>query len=162
MPTPNGPPHAMGDGMHYDEREKLNHLIEHLKDGEAGFATASEGALSPQLKDTLMGYARQRAEFAESLQLIVEESGEKAEYTGTIGGAMHRGWVNLKAAVAKRTDLAILEECETAEDLAVAAYRKSQEGGLLEIAGPIVEEQFPHILQAHDHIKSLRDGLRNA
>ncbi len=103
--------------MHYDEREKLNHLIEHLKDGEAGFAAAADGALSPGLKDTLLGYAAQRAEFAESLQLIVEESGEKAEYSGTIGGALHRGWINLKAALAKRTDLAILEECEAAEDI---------------------------------------------
>ncbi len=148
--------------MHYDEREKLNHLIEHLKDGEAGFAAAADGALSPGLKDTLLGYAAQRAEFAESLQLIVEESGEKAEYSGTIGGALHRGWINLKAALAKRTDLAILEECEAAEDIAVAAYRKAMDGGLLETAGPLVEEQSGHIQQAHDQIKHLRNAAVDA
>ncbi len=148
--------------MHYEEREKLNHLIEHLKDGESGFAAAADAVVNPLLKDTLMEFARQRADFAEALQLIVEESGEKAEYTGTFGGAIHRGWINLKAAVAKRADLAILEECEAAEDLALAAYRRAQEGGLLEIAGPIVEEQAAHIRQAHDKIKRLRDALRGS
>lgn len=148
--------------MHYDETEKLNHLIEHLKDGEAGFTAAAEDAFSPALQKTFLAYAKQRAEYAESLQLIVEESGEKAEYTGTFGGVVHRGWINLKASVSKRTDLAILEECETGEDVAVAAYRKAKEGGLLEVSGPIVEEQEAHIRQAHDHIKGLRDALRDA
>lgn len=146
--------------MLYEEREKANDLIEHLKDGEAGFLAASEVVLSPQLKDILMGYAKQRAKFAEALQFLVEESGEKAEYSGTIGGALHRGWINLKAAVAKRTDLAILEECETAEDVTLAAYNTAQEGGLLEITGALVEEQATHIRQAHDQIKRLRDALR--
>jgi uncharacterized protein (TIGR02284 family) len=148
--------------MHYEEREKVNHLIEHLKDGEAGFLAAAEDALSPELKDVLMGYATQRAEFAEALQLLVEESGDKAEYTGTLGGAIHRGWINLKAALAKRTDLAILEECETAEDFTIAAYNKAQEGGLLEITESLVEEQATHIRQAHDEIKRLRDALRES
>jgi len=146
--------------MHYDEREKLNHLIGHLKDGEAGFSAAAEGALNPPLKETLSGYATQRAEFAESLQLIIEESGEKAEYSGTLGGAFHRGWINLKAAVAKRTDLAILEECKSAEDLAMAAYQEALEDGVLETAGPIVEEQAVEIRQAHQEITRLRAALR--
>jgi uncharacterized protein (TIGR02284 family) len=144
--------------MHYDEREKVNHLIEHLKDGEAGYLAAAQDAVNPLLKETWMAYAARRAEYAEALQLLVEESGEKAEYTGTMGGALHRGWMNLKGSMAKRTDEAILKECEAAEDLTLAAYRRAQEGGQLEVTGALVAEQAMHLAQEHDRAKRLRDS----
>ena len=95
--------------MDYDETAAVNHLIERLKDGELGFAAAAEDATDPDLKASLLRYANQRLNYAETLQLLVEEAGENAEYGGTLGATLHRGWIHLKGAMATRDDLAILE-----------------------------------------------------
>ena len=146
--------------MDFDETAAVNHLIERLKDGELGFTAASEDATDPDLKASLLRYANQRSDYAETLQLIVEEAGEKAEYAGTFGATLHRGWINLKGAMATRDDLAILEECERGEDIAMGAFHSALVGDQLELARPVVEEQSAHIKSAHNHIKMLRDALR--
>jgi len=91
----------------------------------------------------------------------VEDAGEKAEYTGTLGAILHRGWINLKGAMATRDDLAILEECERGEDIATGAFDSALAGDHLELTRPVIEEQSAHIRAAHNHIKMLRDALRS-
>ncbi len=147
--------------MDHDETAAVNHLIERLKDGELGFTAAAEDATDPDLRATLLRYANQRSDYAETLQLIVEEAGEKAEYAGTLGATLHRGWMNLKGAIATRDDLAILEECERGEDIAVGAYHSALAGDQLDLARQVIEEQAVHIRAAHNHIKILRDALRS-
>ncbi|MCX6602784.1 MAG: PA2169 family four-helix-bundle protein [Acidobacteria bacterium] len=146
--------------MDYDETAAVNHLIEVLKDGELGFTAAAEDAADPDLKASLLRYANQRSDYTETLQLIVEESGETAEYAGTLGAILHQGWINLKGAIATRDDLAILEECEHAEDIAMGAYQFALAGDHLELTRPVIENQSAHIRAAHNHIRILRDALR--
>ena len=67
--------------------------------------------------------AQDCASSAADLQQLVAQHGGNPEKGGTVAGAAHRGWLNLKAAVSGRTDLAILEECERGEDVAKARYR---------------------------------------
>ena len=147
--------------MDFDETAAVNHLIERLMDGELGFTAASEDASDPDLKATLLRYSNQRSDYAEALQSIVEDAGEKAEYTGTLGAILHRGWINLKGAMATRDDLAILEECERGEDIATGAFDSALAGDQLELTRPVIEEQSAHIRAAHNHIKMLRDALRS-
>ena len=79
--------------------DHLNHLIEINKDAEAGFLNAAENLKNSELETTVAGYAKQHAKFAAELQREVERLGEKPEKGGTTGGALHRGWMDLKAAV---------------------------------------------------------------
>ena len=129
-------------------------------DGELGFTAAAQDATDPDLKATLLRYANQRSDYAEALQSIVEEAGGKAEYAGTLGATLHRGWINLKGAMATRDDLAILEECERGENIAVDAFHSALAGDQLELTRPVIEEQSAHIRAAHNHIKMLLDALR--
>ncbi len=145
--------------MDYDETAAVNHLIEILKDGELGFTAAAEDATDPDLRASLLRYANQRSDYAEALQSRVEEAGEKAEYAGSLGATLHRGWINLKSAMASRDDLAILEECERGEDIAVGAFHAALAGDQLELTRPLIEEQSTHIRAAHNHIRTLRDAL---
>jgi uncharacterized protein (TIGR02284 family) len=145
--------------------QALNELIETLKDGEMGFKTASEDAISPGLKRTLAEYANQRAQFSRTLQALVAllgRSEEEPTAVGSIGGTLHRGWINAKAAFSSRTDLSILEECERGEDSAVATFRKTLADANLGIARTTIEEQFVHLRVAHDHIRTLRAALTQA
>ena len=83
-----------------------------------------------------------------------------AEEGGSVGGAVHRGWVNLKSAVAGRTDVAILEECERGEDVAKARYGKALEATLPEDIRRVVKRQYDGVISNHDQIRDLRDRYR--
>ncbi len=94
---------------------------------------------------------------ASQLQILVARLGGKPEDSGTVAGAVHRGWLNLKAAVSGRTDLAILEECERGEDLAKASYTKALGETLPVDIHLIVQRQYEGVVSNHDQIRNLRD-----
>jgi uncharacterized protein (TIGR02284 family) len=103
----------------------LNDLIETSKDGEYGFTTCAERATSVELKETFLRRASDCARAASALQALVVEYGGKAEDSGTVAGAVHRGWVSVRDALSGTTDQAILDECERGEDVALSRYRKA-------------------------------------
>jgi uncharacterized protein (TIGR02284 family) len=96
---------------------------------------------------------------ADLRQLITRLGGNPQEH-GSIAGALHRGWVTLKASATKRTDLSILEECERGEDVAKARYRKALEENLPEDVRSIVQRQYDGVQRNHDQIRDLRDQYR--
>eukprot|EP01031_Cornospumella_fuschlensis_P016197 gene16197-19785_t len=111
-----------------DTTSILNDLIETLKDGQAGFRAAAEDIESSDLKTLFSKYSLQRSKFAGELQALAHSLGEKEPPTGgSVGGAIHRGWIDIKAALMSKDEHAVLAECERGEDIAVAAYRKAIE-----------------------------------
>ncbi len=106
----------------------LNHLIEINKDAEAGFLTAAENLKNSELESTVTGYAKQHAKFALELQREVDRLGGKPEKAGTAGGALHRGWIDFKAALTRHSPKPILTACESGEDSALAAYADAEAG----------------------------------
>jgi uncharacterized protein (TIGR02284 family) len=143
----------------------LNSLIETLKDGQEGFRQASEGVKDSQLKSLFNEYSLQRAKFAGELQNQVIQLGEpEPEKTSSTAGAMHRAWINIKAAITSQDDHAILAECERGEDSAVAEYKKavSEDSRLSAPLREIVSRQYTDVKAAHDHVKALRDASKNA
>jgi uncharacterized protein (TIGR02284 family) len=139
----------------------LNGLIETCKDGQEGFDTAAQSVKDSNLVSTFSEYSNQRAEFAEELKTLVSALGGDPENSGTIGGALHRGWLNIKAVVTGGDEAAILNECERGEDSAKAAYQSALENPLPPNVEEIVRKQYQGILSAHQKIKSLRDGAAN-
>src|SRR4051812_9290973 len=98
----------------------LNDLIETSRDGEKGFRTAAEDTKNAELKSVFLRRAEDCAKGAADLAQIVARFGGKPEESGSVAGALHRGWVDAKSAVTGRDDLAILEEVERGEDVAKA------------------------------------------
>ena len=138
----------------------LNDLIEVLKDGQQGFATAAKHVKLPELARFFERYSEQRAEFAAELQARVLAYGADAETSGTFTGSMHRAWTNLKTALSTNDPQILLDEAERGEDVAVAAYRDAIEtGGLDKPTQDIVSSQYGDVKAAHDHVKMLRDSL---
>lgn len=138
----------------------LNDLIETLKDGQEGFRAAAEDVQSSDLKSTFGELSLQRSKFVGELQTLARSlSGDEPENSGSVAGAVHRGWIDLKAALVTRNDHAILAECERGEDSAVAAYQKASESGQLtgQVAQTVME-QAAAVKASHDKIRSLRDS----
>jgi len=137
----------------------LNDLIETLKDGQQGFETAAKDVKAPELAQIFHKYATQRAGFASKLQAHVAGLGAKAEKSGSVAASVHRGWINIKAALASNEPQAVLEEAERGEDAAVAAYRKALEHTDLDVATrDLITSQAAAVKAAHDHVRNLRDG----
>ncbi len=142
----------------------LNDVIETLKDGQEGFRLAAADVNSPELKSLFSEYSLQRSGFAGELQTLAREVGEKDPAdSGSVAGALHRGWINIKAALVSKDEHAILSECERGEDVAVAAYRKAlEEPDLSQNVASVLQKQFAEVKAAHDNVRNLRDASKPA
>jgi uncharacterized protein (TIGR02284 family) len=134
----------------------LNNLIETCRDGEQGFREAAGGIQNTELQQVFRRYAEQRAEFARELSDAVRKIGGDPENSGSVSGAMHRGWINLKAAVTGKDDAAILNEAERGEDVAKDAYQKALAEDLPSDIRAIVETQYRQVKEAHDRVRDLQ------
>src|ERR1700685_308412 len=103
----------------------VNHLIEICRDGQNGFAAAAKAIKDSSLQAELTQYSQQRRNFAAALEAALDALGESHHDGGSASGAMHRGWINLKSAIAGNNRYAVLAECERGEDSAVKAYREA-------------------------------------
>ena len=140
----------------------INDLIETLKDGQEGFRQAAEAVTNPRLKSVFNEYSLQRSRFAGELQSQAVALGEsKPEDSSSAAGAMHRAWIKIKSAIAKRDDHAILAECERGEDSAVKEYKGAMEEEKIcpAPAREIISRQYAEVQSAHDRIKLFRDTM---
>jgi uncharacterized protein (TIGR02284 family) len=135
----------------------LNGLLETCRDGARGFRSAAEGVADINIRRLLESYAQQRTEFTAELEREVQRLGGDPADHGHMAGVLHRGWINLKAAVTGKDDHAILGEAERGEDYAVRVYRQALDSGLTADLHGVVDRQCMQIQEAHDHVRSLRD-----
>ena len=140
--------------------EILNDVLETCHDGEKGFRAAADAAQSAELKTFLNQSATQRATFASELTKVVTTLGGEPHTTGHVAGALHRGWLNIKTAISKHDDRAILEECEKGEDAAKEAFTKALKEPLPTDLRATIERMAAQVSQTHDRVKELRDKAR--
>lgn len=142
--------------------DKLNDLIENCKDGAQGLHTCAERAQAPELKQVLDDRAQRCEKAARELQTEVLRRGGEPRDRGTVAGAAHRGWVALRDTVSPTTDVALLEECERGEDVALARYRDALEWPLPSELRELVERQYRGAQAHHDQVRALRNRYRAA
>ena len=141
----------------------LDGLIEKVKDGEEGFRTAAKDVDSKNLREMFTTLSEQRAMFLNQLQALAKSLGEKQPETeGSVVGAAHCGWIDLRAAVATQNSKAILEECERGENTAVAAFGEALDKDLPDTIRGTVADQFAKIQAVRDRIKRLVDRMKDA
>jgi uncharacterized protein (TIGR02284 family) len=135
----------------------LNNLIETCKDGEKGFKTAAEGLTSSEIKTKFLQYSRERGRMTADLQAEVRRLGGDPERSGSMSGALHRGWLDIKSAVTGQDDHAILVEAERGEDVAKSAFENALQESLPVSAQALVRQQAAQVRLAHDDVRIMRD-----
>lgn len=136
----------------------LNSLIETCKDGEKGFKDAAEGLKAGDIKAKFMEYSRERAQMAAELQAEVRRLGGDPDKSGSMSGSIHRGWLDLKAALTGHDDHAIVSEAERGEDVAKEAYEAALKGtDLSGSALTLVQQQAARVRRVHDDVRDIRD-----
>ncbi|MCY7371927.1 MAG: PA2169 family four-helix-bundle protein [Polaromonas sp.] len=157
------PLHSNGGKEQLDEDELvdvLNDLLECCCDGEHGYKECAQHTRTPDLKTLLFSHARHCASGAAELKEQIRQIGGKPDAGGSVGEALHRGWVSVRGALAGRSDQAMLGECERGEDAALACYRRALRQPLPASVRSMVEIQRDRVQHNHDQIKALRDSLR--
>ena len=145
-----------------DVIDALNKLIETCKDGEYGFRTSAEHLKTPDLKQLFIRRADECRQGAAELQQLVAQHGGTAEDSGTASGALHRGWVSVKATLAGYSEKAILEEIERGEDVAMDAYRNCLEKDLPANVLTVGQRQFEGVKRNHAQVRELHNQARAA
>ena len=140
----------------------LNNLIETCKDGEQGFKEAAEGVERSDLKSTFYEFSQQRSQFAGVLQGLVRNLGGDPEAAGSFSGAVHRGWINIKAAVTGKDEGSILNEAERGEDYAKEAYEEALKKSLPANVEDVIRQQSQAVQAAHNRVRDLRNAESRA
>jgi uncharacterized protein (TIGR02284 family) len=137
----------------------LKELQQTLADGIEGFTIAAESVKDPGLKTLFSGFAMEREEMAHELR---EYARADTEEDASVTGAIHRGWMELKAKLTSGDDHAILAECERGEDHALKVFREDVDDDLPAEARATISSISTRILAVHNKVKQLRDTSQAA
>lgn len=137
----------------------LNSLLEKTYDAQRGYANAAEVTDHVQLKRWLAQQGARRTEFAASLAGEMKGMNETPELDGSVAGDLHRGWMNIKAALSLNKDESILEECLTGEKAAIEEYNDvlSHKDQLPPTLVSVLEAQKDEIQATINKVNTLED-----
>lgn len=144
-----------------EKKEIIAKLIETCKDGQEGYRQAAENIKNHETKNFFQQQSSERGRFAQELQQMEVGQTEGKKESGSVSGAMHRAWIDLKSKLGAG-DEAILSSVEQGEDNAKQTYQEAIEAGLPAELSTIVQRQYTSVKAAHDKVKSLRDSAKAA
>lgn len=133
----------------------LEDLIETCQDGIEGFKTASDSVDNPAAKTLFLSRLPNIQRGMAELKAEVRRFGGDPDKSGTVGGAIHRGWINLKSAVTGKNDEAIINECERGEEHAAHVYEDALKKDLPSDTRAIVERQYRGVVENLERVRAL-------
>jgi len=142
-----------------DTISHLNSLIETCRNGELGYAEAAKDVEDSRLQTILQDYSKERAGFVKALQAEVKKLGGTPKESGTIGAALHRGWMEVKAIATLGDGGAILSACETGEDSAWTHYKHVIDSDISGESRAMVDKQWEKVKEAIAHLQHLQGEL---
>lgn len=137
---------------------RLNDLLEKNYDAEKGFKMASENAKHAGLKSYFSNKAQERYNFGHQIKTELRNFGEEPDKGGSVTGAAHRTWMEVKSWFSADNDESMLEEAIRGEKASVEEYHDVlQETTLPASTKDILTSQKSKIEQGLSNIKRLED-----
>lgn len=137
-------------------------LIETLEDGREGFTKGADKLADGERADlaaTFRDLAAQRAAFAKELRDLAAQYGDDIDEDSSLLGALHRGWMSIKDAVAGNGPDGVLDAAEQGEDHAVGEYDDALQADISPHLRAVVERQAIAVRESHDIVKAMRDRI---
>ena len=137
---------------------KLNELLEKNYDAEKGFKKAAENAKHVGLKAYFSNKSQERYDFGHQLKSELKNFGQEPDKGGSVTGAAHRTWMEVKSWFSADDDEAMLEEAIRGETASVDEYRDVLNHTELPISTKeLLETQKNTIEHSLANIKRLED-----
>ena len=137
---------------------KLNDLLEKNYDAEEGYKKAAENAKHVGLKSYFTNKAQERYDFGHQLKSELKNFGQEPDKGGSVTGAAHRTWMEVKSWFSADDDEAMLEEAIRGEKASVAEYKDVlNETALPGSTQQLLESQKNTIEHSLVNIKRLED-----
>ena len=140
--------------------DTLNTLIETSRDGENGFIACAEDAKDASLRAYFTICATRCRQSVHTLDEMVTHYAGTPEPSGSVMGSLNRAWLNLRAAISSNSDLAVLEECERAEDAAIRTFQHALALNLPADVRPTIQILITGVRENHDRVRAMRDERR--
>lgn len=119
---------------------RLNQLLTRNYDAEAGYRDAAENVENPKLRAFFENAAQQRYDFGHKIKEEIRNLGEKPNKGTSMTADIHRKWIDLRSNVAKRTEVAVLDECIRGEETAIKDYQEA-------LSSPNITGEYASMLQ---------------
>jgi uncharacterized protein (TIGR02284 family) len=133
----------------------LNELLDTLEDAHAGYQVAAQGLKDMKMKRALGQIALERKGFFEELRTEIVRRGAVPRQRGTVAGALHRGWIQMKE-LGRAAPAAILEECGRGEAASIRLYKEALSKDLPAEVRQTVALQLDQITADRERLLELR------
>ena len=147
-----------------DQATTVKDLIKTLEDGREGFAKAAERLQhdsAPDVSRKFQEFSARRGAMADELRRSASLSDYRVPEGGTVGGAVHRGWIAVKDALTGDNPSAVISAAEQGEDHAKSKFHDALEDhSLSPEVRAIVQRQAAEVEAAHDYVSSLKHAHR--
>jgi uncharacterized protein (TIGR02284 family) len=143
--------------------DALEDLIEVARDGQNGYRDGAEHAKDPQVRKFLESVSLARAKFAGDLEAYATRLGKgDVDRSGSVKGAIHRGWTDLKANLGGGDD-SILSSMETGDSYANDRYEKYiNDNKLPDDLLEIIRAQAQTIVGTLERVRAMRQERKAA
>ena len=150
-----------GSAKNQETEKVLLEVIKVLNDGQKCFADIGEHLKDDILKRYFLAESLKRANFRAELENELHRAGmADVKEGGTVAGALHRTWGDLKGKLGiSDDDHSLLATAEQGEDVAKKTYKEALEKELPLPVRQLLSEQQAHILTSHDYVRNHRDAL---
>ncbi|MGI8748823.1 MAG: ferritin-like domain-containing protein [Deinococcus sp.] len=138
--------------------DQLEKLIGTLRDGEKGYAESAEKVENAQLQSLFAEFAQQRSQLAAELEPYASQYGAHPR-GGSVGAALHRGWISLRDAITARDDKAVIAEVERGEKVATDNYEDVLGEDLPADLKGVIQAQYSRVKAAQERISALKRSL---
>ena len=134
----------------------LQTLSARCHDSEQGYRHAAQDASDSDLRHQFEQLANERSSMAAELDRLLRENGAEPSWQeGSLTGAAHRMWLDLRTALSRNERQAILSEVARGESAAEDAYDDALRQGLPAGAMEVVRQQHRRVRETRNRYRAM-------
>lgn len=139
----------------------LQDLSARCHDSEQGYRRSAQDASDSDLRQQFERLANERSSMAAELDRLIREQGGEPTWTaGSLTGAAHRMWLDLRTALSRNERQVILEEVARGESAAEDAYDDALRQSLPMDVRQVVREQHRRVRETRNRYRAMAGAGR--
>tara|TARA_A100001391_G_scaffold133506_1_gene92477 strand:- start:183 stop:716 length:534 start_codon:yes stop_codon:yes gene_type:complete len=143
--------------LNEDTIKNVQNLISINIDSCKGFKAAADHIENDRIANYFRECSIERDRLAQELQVAIAVNGEAPEDDGSLKGAAHRWWMNIRSTVTGGDEHTVLADAERGEDEIKGLYEKTLKDTAGSPLNALLQSQYAKVKVRHDEIRDMRD-----